>query len=286
MSPTDDPAPTGHPDGAPGVDLLVMTLDAADPDINTRLAPLLDDEERARAARFHFDRDRRTYIAAHALVRSVLAVRTGIAPARLRFIAGARGKPELAAGQMPVLPDGRPALRFNLSHTREAVAVAVSTDPACAAVDLGVDIEAADRLGDYDARIARSFFAEDEAAALEALPTAAERARRFLTLWTLKEAVIKTTGQGLSQKLSGFSIRFPAAWPTDGLLPDIEARDPAPPPGIAWHLTHQELPPADGRGGLHLAGALLAPVRQPRPRWRLHRVTPAMLPRLHPQAAG
>jgi 4'-phosphopantetheinyl transferase len=263
-----------------------MTLDATDPEITARLAALLDDEERARAARFHFDRDRRTYIAAHALLRSVLAARTGIAPSILRFTAGARGKPELAAGQMPVLADGRSALRFNLSHTREAVAVAVTTDPACAATDLGVDIEAADRLGDYDARIARSFFAEDEAAALEALPAAAERARRFLTLWTLKEAVIKTTGEGLSQKLSGFSIRFPADWPAEGLLPDIEARDPAPPDGLAWHLTHRELPPADGRGGLHIAGALLSPLRQPRPRWRLVHAEAAMLPRLHPQAAG
>ncbi|MFD0387239.1 4'-phosphopantetheinyl transferase superfamily protein [Tistrella bauzanensis] len=256
---------------APVVELVVMGVAGMDDDGEVALAGWLDDEERARAARFHFARHRRIYIAAHALLRAWLGRRLGLAPTVLRFTAGARGKPDLAPSQMPLTPDGRPALRFNLSHTAGMVAIAVTADPETAVIDLGVDVEAADRLGDYDARIARGFFAEDEAAALEALPDAADRARRFLTLWTLKESVIKATGAGLSQALSGFSIRFPAGWPGPGLLPDIEARDPPLAQGLAWHLMHQDY------DGMHLAAGLLCQATLPPPHWRITPMTPARL---------
>lgn len=84
---------------------------------------MLDDEERAQAARFVFWRDRRDYVAAHALLRMSLSSRAdggahGVTPARVsgpsdwRFGRTEHGKPFLLVEQ------GGCAPAFNLSHTR------------------------------------------------------------------------------------------------------------------------------------------------------------------------
>ena len=81
-----------------------------------RLLGLFDDQERHRAAGFFLDTDRRDFIAAHALIRSMLAFYGTFPAAQWRFIADPNGKPriDLRAGGAP--------LEFNLSHTRGLVA--------------------------------------------------------------------------------------------------------------------------------------------------------------------
>src|SRR3954469_18866541 len=80
---------------------------------------LLDAEEEERAARFHFDVDRRMYVGAHALLRRALSRHAPFEPASWRFVTRSHGRPEIAA------PASR--LRFSLSHTRRLVACAVTT---------------------------------------------------------------------------------------------------------------------------------------------------------------
>ena len=72
---------------------------------------------------------------------------------------------------------------------------------------IGVDVEASRPLPDA-LRIARSHFAPDEAASLEALPLDMREAA-FFGLWTRKEAVVKALGVGLSQPLASFSVAVP-----------------------------------------------------------------------------
>src|SRR5215203_6984646 len=69
---------------------------------------LLSPTERVRAARFAFDRDRRTFVLSHGILRSLLAAVCRRDPASLRFRQGLRGKPSLV--------DAPPGLQFNLSH--------------------------------------------------------------------------------------------------------------------------------------------------------------------------
>jgi 4'-phosphopantetheinyl transferase len=57
---------------------------------------LLDDDERARAARFRFERDGRRFVARRAFLRRVLAGYVDSAPRQLRYRVSAAGKPELA----------------------------------------------------------------------------------------------------------------------------------------------------------------------------------------------
>jgi 4'-phosphopantetheinyl transferase len=153
----------------------------------------LDAAELAQADRFHFDEDRSTYIAAHWLVRHALASVGGLLPADWRFIAEKHGKP----GIDPAL--GRPDLRFNLSHTRGFVACAVGFGNA-----MGIDVEALSRRPS-DLDIAERFFSPSEVAILRG--TAQDQKRyTFLRFWTLKEALIKATGDGLSRGLDSFSF--------------------------------------------------------------------------------
>jgi 4'-phosphopantetheinyl transferase len=96
---------------------------------NAACLDLLSEEEQRRQAAFHFERDRASYIAAHALARRALSQLADVAPQDWRFVRGPFGKPAIAN------PLGRP-LGFNLSHTRGLV--------ACAAAwhcQVGVDVE-------------------------------------------------------------------------------------------------------------------------------------------------
>jgi 4'-phosphopantetheinyl transferase len=158
------------------------------------LAAVLDESERARAARFHFERDRRAYIAAHALLRHQLGAFAGREPAAWRFAAGEHGKPHLIDP-----PAGRD-LRFNITHTHGRVAAALAEG-----ITVGVDVEALDRAR-LNLDVADRFFAPVEVAGIHAQPDEAAKAERFLVLWTLKESFIKAIGKGLSQPLNSFGF--------------------------------------------------------------------------------
>lgn len=176
-----------------------------------RLAGLLCEAERARAARFHFERNCREYVAAHALKRVMLCEVAGGAPGDWAFEAEPDGKPFVAGGRGP---------HFNLSHCEGLVACAVSAEVA-----MGVDVEPVDRRAPFD--IVERNFAPAERAWLFALPEA-ERARGFFRLWTLKEAFIKATGKGVGQGLQSFAIGVD---PLGVTFPDPARAEPGP-----WRL--------------------------------------------------
>lgn len=158
-----------------------------------RIDALLEARERERANRFVFERDRRLYLASHALKRAMLTAAVGgtVSPAAWTFEVDARGKPRLSKGV---------GLEFNLSHCRGLVACAVSQRIA-----LGIDVERLDPNISLD--LARTCFASAEQAWLHGLPETA-KATGFYVLWTLKEAYIKATGLGLSQPLDAFAFHF------------------------------------------------------------------------------
>lgn len=155
------------------------------------LQHLLDDDERRRSERFRFERDRLIFSAAHALLRAALAARLG------KWKGGFRvdgfGKPELEP------PTGTPPLRFNLTHTHGLVACAL-VDGA----DIGIDAEQIDPSRPL-LELAEHYFADAEIAQLRAAG-GASRATAFYRLWTLKEAIIKAIGEGLSLPLKRFAF--------------------------------------------------------------------------------
>jgi 4'-phosphopantetheinyl transferase len=152
---------------------------------------LLDEDERRRSGRFHFERDRLIFSAAHALLRAALIARLGDWQGGFRV--DDFGKPELE----PLA--ATPPLRFNLTHTRGLV--------ACALVDgcdIGIDAEQMDPSRPL-LDLAEHYFAGTEIAQLRATDGAA-RANSFYRFWTLKEAIIKAIGEGLSLPLKRFAF--------------------------------------------------------------------------------
>jgi len=154
---------------------------------------LLDTEEAERYRAFRFETDRRTYLAAHVLLRMTLSRYAPVAPQDWSFVANAYGRPELAC------PDAQVPLRFNLSHTHGLVACAVTrTD------DIGVDVEDMSRHGG-GMDVAERFFAPQEVAWLRRARSR-ERTGLFFTIWTLKESYIKARGMGLALDLDSFAF--------------------------------------------------------------------------------
>jgi len=183
-----------------------LVLQALDVDAGL-LAGLLSADERERAGRFAFERDRRRYIVARARLRQLLGERLGAAPESLRFVYQAHGKPALARCL------GQRDLRFNVSHCGEVAAYAFTEGR-----EVGVDIEEVRELPDAD-ELALRFFAPDERAAYLCLPLR-ERLRGFFNCWTRKEAFVKALGAGLSQPLDAYDVsRAPGGYSLSSFEP-------------------------------------------------------------------
>jgi len=179
-----------HPGGE--LNVWLLRVDALSEGDLAPLLPVLDDEEKARLVRFVHARNRIEFAAAHALTRLALAQVLSVLPASLSFVEGSNGKP--SAQQ-----DGRLApVSFNLSHANGMVGVAVLAQPD---VPVGFDLERFDRR--IELEIADRYFRPEEVSWLMGLAPS-ERPRGFLRLWTLKEALIKATGEGLSRELDSF----------------------------------------------------------------------------------
>lgn len=151
---------------------------------------LLDSTERARAQRFRRTSDRILFIQAHGLLRRVLSRHAAVAPQDWQFVRGPWGKPAVCPRAHPTLAD----LRFNLSHCAGQTAVVVAW-----AREVGVDIERCDALP-QPAELAASMLGPHEQQDWQQVGTDLQAQQRFLmTRWTLKEAVLKALGLGLTQ---------------------------------------------------------------------------------------
>lgn len=151
--------------------------------------PILNAEEQARATRFIFDKHRRRFVHARATLRILLGQMLGIPPAYIAFTYNKQGKPALT-------PSTRP-LEFNLSHSGETALFAFGYHKS-----LGVDIEyfsSRDYLG-----IAKNLFSASEYETLAKAPLYL-KPLVFFSLWSQKEAFIKTSGLGLSYPTKAFS---------------------------------------------------------------------------------
>lgn len=156
----------------------------------------LADDERARAIRFHFAKDRRHFTAARGMLRMLLGRYLVREPALLQFRYNQHGKPFLQDNQDN---DGENTLRFNVSHSHGLALFAFTRRR-----DVGVDVEymQSDRA---EMAIARRFFSPHEVEALCAVP--AERQKEaFFSCWTRKEAYVKARGLGLSLNLNLFDV--------------------------------------------------------------------------------
>ena len=139
----------------------------------------ISEQRREQALRFKFERGQRTCVLAYLLLRKALRQEYGIHENPI-FEYNAHGKPSII---------GHPDIHFNLSHCREAVACAVSPHP------IGIDVESVSR---YNDSVARYTMNESEQHQILQSDTPAEA---FIRLWTMKEATLKRSGEGIRNNM-------------------------------------------------------------------------------------
>lgn len=144
--------------------------------------PLLDPSEAALAGRMTHADTRTTFIKSRALLRTILSDATRVAPADLRLIAGANGKPELADAA---------GVHFSMSHSCGMALIVLHGQPN------GVDIERVDEgVACFD--LAHELFSAAEQSQLSRMTGDAQRTRQFFRTWTRKEALLKAMGLGFA----------------------------------------------------------------------------------------
>ena len=130
--------------------------------------------------RYIHDRDRRLSLAVYLLLQEALRKEYGIMDTP-EFVFGPHGKPMLK---------GYPWIHFNLSHCPEAALCVVDGSP------LGCDVESVPE--ELDMEVCQHCFNDEEIAGI----LASDNPRQsFARLWTMKEAFLKYTGEGISERL-------------------------------------------------------------------------------------
>lgn len=137
--------------------------------------PLLSDQRREQALKFKYEQGRKTCAAVYLLLCEGLRQEYGITELP-KFEYGEHGKPSLV---------GFSHIHFNMSHCREAALCVVSDRP------VGCDIES---IREYKESLARYTMNDQE---MQQILAARRPEVVFTRLWTMKEAVLKLSGEGL-----------------------------------------------------------------------------------------
>ena len=149
--------------GVIDVEYSLLALRDGGPDLG-----LLDDAERARAARFLDPRARARFVTTRSALRRALAHRLRIEPCDVRFVYGPQGKPALAEGDVT----------FSVSHAGDLALLAFASG-----VPIGADIERVREVA-HASEIAHRLFGD-------ATPRTREE---FFRLWARHEAGVKCVG--------------------------------------------------------------------------------------------
>lgn len=154
--------------------------------LSARISPgILSIGEHERFRRFRSPSDQERFLVAHGLKRLLLSRLTGNAPAQLHFETMAHGKPVLSGAE----------LHFSLSHSGNWIALALASG-----APVGADVEQPH--ADLGGLLAAPLFHPGD----EISPHSSEN-ERFLTAWTLKEAVSKCIGLGLNLPFPSICLR-------------------------------------------------------------------------------
>jgi len=165
---------------------------ARDPEISRQCASVLSDAELHRADRFVARHDKASFIQRRAFRRFCGAIALGSSKPLSQFDF------EETENGRPYLP-GVPDTWFSFSSCRSGILGAWSSTHA-----IGVDLE--DRTRDIEAvELARHYFSEAEGRVVEVAGGWARR-RTFLQFWSLKEAALKSIGEGLPFGLDAFEF--------------------------------------------------------------------------------
>lgn len=159
-------------------------------------AAWLDEQEWERYRRYEHEGVRRRFLLTRAALRAILCEELECENEQLHFEKSRYGKPHVLVNERPVTAS------FNVSHSGNHGLIAYSPEGL-----LGVDVEVRDAKRDLSLLVDTVLNASEKTAL--ALAQGSERTHLFFKLWTLKEAILKASGEGLA--LDATSIKIPAA---------------------------------------------------------------------------
>jgi 4'-phosphopantetheinyl transferase len=165
-----------------------------DPEVSSRCASVLSEAELERAARFGAEDDKASFEQRRAFRRFCGATATGSSRplSEILFEETEKGRPHISES---------PDLWFSFSSCRFGFLGAWSSTHG-----IGVDLE--DQTRNLEAAdLARQFFSVAEAEAV-AGAGGLERLRTFCRFWSLKEAALKSVGEGLPFGLDAFEFEL------------------------------------------------------------------------------
>jgi 4'-phosphopantetheinyl transferase len=151
-------------------------------DLVPELMKYLNAAELQRAQKYHFEKDSNQFIICRTLLKFILAQHTGLHIDNIHIEIDTNKKPYLSSNE---------TICFNVSHAADFAIIAVNNHP------IGIDIEYINKSFDF-LEILESIFSLDET---EAVLSAENNTDIFYKFWTRKEAIVKATGQGISDHL-------------------------------------------------------------------------------------
>jgi 4'-phosphopantetheinyl transferase len=200
-----------------------------------QLGQTLSADERTRAERFHFARDRQRFIISRGLLRNILGRYMGIKPELLQFRSGPYGKlalaetrPFIEANPALTAEWGNNPLQFNVSHS-ETLALYAFTRGR----EIGIDVEYVRPVAEAE-QIAERYFSAPESNILRNLPPDTQD-EQFLIYWTRKEAYLKACGEGLTGLETMRSQLYNSSVPTGWFIQQLR-----PAPGYVAALAIQK----------------------------------------------
>jgi len=154
---------------------------------------ILSEDEKLRAAKYRFAKDRSRFLLGRATLRILLGNYLRQPPAQIRFVVGRFGKLSL------LVPREEFDLRFNVSHSGDVLLLAFALS-----AELGIDVEEIRLMSDRDAVAQRCLSPQQFQEFRQG--DFGDKQLAFFRFWTRKEALIKALGTGLSQPLTEFDV--------------------------------------------------------------------------------
>ena len=162
----------------PNNDLYAIKLkNAIEPDIFEYLLKFIHFRKKEHILRQKTKQNADNMLIGEILAKVAIKKTFGIDISKQEFVCNEYGKPYLL---------NYPDVHFNISHSGQYVACAVSDKP------VGIDIQ---KISEYNPAVAKRVCSVQE---LKCIESSTDKSSEFIKLWTQKEAVIKMHGTGIA----------------------------------------------------------------------------------------
>lgn len=155
-------------------------------DVYAKMLDFVSEEKMEKIANIKNSENQLQTLLAEVLLRVILCTRFGFENTNITFERDSNGKPYLTNKEV----------HFNISHSKDLVAVAVSRQ------NIGVDLE---KIRDVNVKLIERYFTEKEKQYISI--NKINWQTRFFEVWTKKEALLKMSGLGLRVKLDELETR-------------------------------------------------------------------------------